>query len=124
MSDVQGDGLVELLAKYPFGYLLTVTDNGEAHAVAVQPRLSDGILQIDGVGTRSMTNLSERPAISLVWPPSDFEGYSLIVNGRARRTGDAAISVEPTRAVLHRPHELEHASAAGGCGSDCVPLDL
>lgn len=122
---MQGGELVELLAKYPFGYLLTVTDGGEAHAVAVQPRLIDGRLRIDGVGKRSRANLGQRPAISLVFPPADFDGYSLIVNGDARAADDAAVDVSPTRAVLHRPHALEHAGAgASGCGSDCVPLDL
>ncbi len=125
MSDVQGSDLAGRLAAYPFGYLLTVTAGGEAHAVAVQPRLVDGLVHLDGVGTHSIANLAERPTISLIHPPADFDGYTLIVNGTARRTGDSTVEVEPTRAVLHRPHALEHAGAgAGGCGSDCVPLDL
>lgn len=123
MSDVQVDELEDVFARYSFGYLLTVSDDGEAHVVAVQPTLSGNTLQIDGVGGKSVANLSRRPAVSLVWPPADFSEYSLIVNGDARQIGDARVVISLTRAVLHRPQELEDAGP-GGCGSDCIPLTI
>ncbi|TWP36220.1 pyridoxamine 5'-phosphate oxidase family protein [Leekyejoonella antrihumi] len=123
MSGVPGTELADAMDGYAFAYLMTVTDAGEAHAVAVQPRLSAGVLQIDAVGSRSRGNIGAHPQVSLVWPPADFDGYSLIVNGTAQPDDQPGIIVTPTRAVLHRPHEHEGESATG-CGSDCVPLSL
>ncbi len=121
MSEV---GLTEALEGYSFAYLLTVSEQGRAHSVAVQPVLRDGMLHLAGVGTRSRTNATERPWVSLVWPPTDFEGYSLIVDGEATTSGDA-VSVAPTRAVFHRPHDhATHGKGGAGCGSDCRPVDL
>jgi len=124
MSEVAGHELADAMEGYSFAYLMTVTKDGEAHAVAVQPQLRDGAVQLGGVGSRSRANIADRPNVSLVWPPSDFDGYSLIVNGVAV-DGDSMVTVAPTRAVLHRPHDHDAHKAAGtGCGSDCVPLDL
>ncbi|MGI8900543.1 MAG: pyridoxamine 5'-phosphate oxidase [Nocardioides sp.] len=121
--------LAELAARldsYGFGYLLTVGEDLRAHAVAVRPVLADGLLQVEGLGRRTRANLVSRPEVSLVWPPVDEGGYSLIVDGRATVTSVGA-TVEPGHAVLHRPaHNDGAADHAGseptGCGNDCVPL--
>lgn len=124
MSENTRRGLSEVVGEYSFAYLMTVTAQGQAHAVAVQPVLQDGSLQLSGVGTRTRGNIAERPQVSLVWPPRDFDGYSLIVNGEAAEHG-SHVSVVPTRAVLHRPHDHEaHREGGTGCGSDCMPLGL
>lgn len=118
------------LAQHPFAYLLTVGDDLRAHAVAVQPTLDEGGLLMTGLGRRTSTNLAARPDVSLVWPPHEPGGYSLIVDGRATVIGETA-RVEPAHAVLHRPADhaagpgATEAGAAGGtgCGNDCVPLE-
>jgi hypothetical protein len=106
---------------YP--YLLTQGDDGRPHAVAVSIEWhGDRILT--STGTRSAANVDARPLLSLLWPPIEAEGYSLIIDGDGCVIGsgsDALISVTPTRGVLHRPG-TSAASTARGCGSDCIPL--
>ena len=111
--------------EYPFAYLMTVTDDAQAHSVAVQPVVSDGVLHLSGVGRSTRGNIAQRSQVSLVWPPRDFDGYSLIVHGRAAAVDDSHVEIVPMRAVLHRPHEHEqHRQGGSGCGSDCVAVEL
>ena len=114
------------LQRHPFAYLLTVGEDLRAHAVAVQPTLEEGGLLMTGLGRRTSDNLAARPDVSLVWPPYEPGGYSLIVDGRATVIDETA-RVEPGHAVLHRPadHATEPGVATGGtgCGNDCVPLE-
>jgi len=104
-------------------YLLTQGGDGRPHAVAVSIEWQgDSILT--STGTRSTANVVARPLVSLLWPSIEAGGYSLIVDGDGCVIGsgsDARISVTPTRGVLHRPG-TSAASAARGCGSDCIPL--
>jgi hypothetical protein len=104
-------------------YLLTQSDDGRPHAVAVSIEWHDDRL-ITNTGKQSTANVVARPLISLLWPPIEAGGYSLIVDGDGQVIGsgsDARISVTPTRGVLHRPGKSS-ASAARGCSSDCIPL--
>lgn len=110
------------LQRHPFAYLLTVGDDLRAHAVAVNPVLDDGGLLVTGLGRRTSGNLAARPDVSLVWPPSEPGGYSLIVDGRATVIGETA-RVAPSHAVLHRPADHPPADGGTGCGNDCVPLE-
>lgn len=105
----------------PFCYLLTVSDDARPHAVAVQPVLTDGALVAEA-GGRTRGNADARPSVSLVFPPVEPDGYSLIVDGTAV-TDDTRVSIEPTRAVLHRPAPAPLGDTdTGACGSDCVEL--
>jgi len=114
--------LADALANHTYAYLLTVSDDGRPHAVAVNAVLSDGVLRA-GVGSRSTKNSLARPdAVSLVWPPKEDGGYSLIVDGHASVT-DEMITVVPSKAVMHRAAPADAGPAEpGSCGSDCVPL--
>lgn len=114
--------LASHLRHYGFAYLLTVGDDARAHAVAVRPTFDGTSLEVDGLGRRTRDNVTARPGVSLVWPPYDTGGYSLIVDGRAILT-DAGATVTPEHAVLHRPAEEGAAPGATGCGNDCVPLE-
>lgn len=120
------DELRSTCGGYRFAYLMTVGDDGHPHAVAASPTHGDGELVVAGVGRRTASNARARPTVSLVWPPDDLEGYSLIVDGEAsvEGSGDAVrIRVRPTKAVLHRPAPGPDPTAS--CTSDCrsVPLD-
>ena len=106
--------LAEHLQHYGFAYLLTVGDDQRPHAVAVRPTFDGRALDVDGLGRQSRSNLEARPDISLVWPPFEHGGYSLIVDGQASLT-DAGATVTLEHAVLHR-----HAERGG---HDCVPLE-
>ena len=116
------DRLGETMGDYDFAYLLTVSDDARAHAVAVQPRLEAQALQVAGLGNRTRANLTTRDAVTLLFPPREPGGYSLIVDGRATPHDDGA-SVVPSHAVLHRPAEHPATPSDGSCGNDCVPLD-
>lgn len=104
-------------------YLLTQGEDGRPHAVA-----SSIAWHADGIrvrtGKRSLANVAARPLVSLLWPPVEPGGYSLIVDGEGTISGSgdtACAIIRPTRGVLHRPGAAP-APAAQGCGSDCVPL--
>jgi hypothetical protein len=116
------DQLADALADFTFAYLITVGDDYRAHTVAVQPVLSDGAIDVGSIGNTTRKNVGQHDGVTLVWPPSQPGGYTLIVDGRGRSTDDA-LTVEPTRAVLHRPATPETPAANPGCLHDCVPLE-
>ena len=98
----------------PFAYLLTVSEDGRPHLVALRPVIGDGSIECDA-GKTSCRNAAARPAVSLLWPPAKFDDYSLIVDGSAVVDG-SVVRITPTRAVRHRP--------APGGGNDCAPVSL
>src|SRR5262245_65015425 len=101
-------------------YLITVSDDARPHAVAVACTWDrDGYAM--KVGERSARNSSVRPQVSLLWPPNEPGGYSLIVDGTAATTDDGGMTVRPTRAVLHRPASIPDPGKPG-CSADCVPI--
>jgi len=117
------DKLRDEVAKFgPTPYLLTVSDDAHAHATAVTVEWQGDEL-VMGVGARSSRNAATHPDVSLLWPPFEPGGYSLISDGVARDLGDERMAFSPTKAVLHRPAPGQQASAPeGDCSSDCVPL--
>ena len=118
------EGLAEAMSGRAYAYLLTVSDDGRPHAVAVNPVLSGGVLRA-AVGRRTASNAQARPnGVSLVWPPSEPGGYSLIADGTARASGET-VEFTPSKAVLHRPAPADAGPAdPGSCGSDCVSVKL
>ena len=98
----------------PFAYLLTVSDDASAHAVAITPRIGADSIACDA-RNRSCANARARPNVSLLWPPARPGDYSLIVDGRASVEG-SIVQIVPERAVRHRP--------APDGGSDCAPVTL
>jgi hypothetical protein len=112
--------LEKTLEPYGFAYLVTVGDGNRAHVLAVTPVLTEGGLVVGGVGRHSQANATERPDVTLVWPPTEDGGFSLLVDGAATVDGET-ITVAPAKATLHRP-----APGADGlrAGSDCVSVPL
>lgn len=115
------DKLADTLADYPFGYLITVGDDYRAHTVAVEPVLTEGIFDVGQMGSGTRRNASEHPDVTVVWPPADPGGYTLIVDGHAELT-DVGLTVVPTRAVLHRRAASDSAATSPDGLHDCVPL--
>lgn len=104
-------------------YLLSQGDDGRPHAVAVAVAWQ-GTDIVSSSGTRSAKNVGAHPLVSLLWPPVESGGYSLIVDGDGHVTGEGEtrlIVIAPTHGVLHRPG-LPSAQSTSGCSSDCVPL--
>jgi hypothetical protein len=113
--------LAEVMGRYRFAYLLTASERGAPHVVAVTPVLQAGELAVNGTGRRTRDNAQQRPGVALVWPPLSEADYSLIVDGQAVVTSDG-LRIAPVRAVLHRPAPSGQPAAAGACGSDCVEI--
>ena len=130
--------LAAALTDYPFAYLITVDDGYRVHTVTVEPQLLDlpdgpdgpgGIIDVGLIGGRTQKNLARRRDVTLLWPPPEPGGYSLIVDGSAELSDpedaadDAAhLRVVPTRALLHR--DADSPAAAKGCLHDCVVFSL
>ncbi|MGD8200636.1 pyridoxamine 5'-phosphate oxidase family protein [Ornithinimicrobium sp. W1679] len=119
------DQLATALADHPYGYLLT-TSGGAVKAVTVSAHVVDGHVVVPVPSNGSARNLADNPAATLLFPPAEPRGYSLIVDGTAVSTDDG-FRLEPSRAVLHRP--ADHAGTGGaphthegGCGHDCRPV--
>ncbi len=120
---VQLEELATALADYTYAYLLTAGDDCRPHAVAVTPRLTDTDFRVDGPGRRTQNNVASHPDISLVFPPAQEGGYSLIVDGRASST-DGQLVVVPTAAVLHRAATPDSTPGEPGCTADCQRIPV
>ena len=112
--------LSERLREYGFAYLVTVGEAGRAHVLAVMPEVVDGGLLVGGIGKHSVANAAAFPDVTLVWPPAEDGGFSLIVDGAAT-VGEGELTVAPTKAILHRPAP---GSDGKRVGSDCQTVTL
>lgn len=113
--------LADALADYTFAYLITVGDDFHAHTVAVDPVLSHGVLDIGQVGATTRRNAGRHPDVTVIWPPREPGGYTLIVDGTAEVV-DETVRLTPNRAVLHRSAIAPGAGTDPGGLHDCVPL--
>ncbi|MUL66470.1 hypothetical protein BOO86_18495 [Mycobacterium sp. CBMA 234] len=120
-AHVDLEQLAGTLADFTFAYLVTVNDDHRAHVVTVGPEFVGGVFEINAVGDRTSGNLAQRTDVTLIWPPHDPGGYTLLVDGRGEVKG-TRLQVFPSRAVLHRPAEAGSAQAASGCLHDCVEI--
>ena len=112
--------LAAALSEFQFAYLVTVGDDYRIHTVTVEPELYDRALHVGLIGDRTRANVENHGAITLLWPPSNPDDYSLIVDGQAvvvETAGAATLEVVPTRALLHR-----NAEGPGDAIHDCVVL--
>jgi hypothetical protein len=116
------DQLADALADFPFAYLITVDDDFRAHTVAVDPVWRDGVLDFGEAGRHTRANLAGHPVATVIWPPREPGGYSLIVDGTGELV-DEQVRVVPTRAVLHRRATADKPSPIEGCLHDCVPIE-
>lgn len=116
--------LVEALEEYGSeAYLLTVSPD-EPHTSYVDVALEGDAISCV-IGGTALKNVSERPNVTLMWPPLVRGGYNVIVNGVAEVLNGAAgeANVRITKSVLHRPGERPE-GVPGVCPSDCRQLTL
>lgn len=94
------------LARWPFGYLATVSDDGRPHLLALRPVVLDAavpVLRFDAGGGRACRNASARPGVAVVFPPAAHsDGFSLVLDATAV-VDDVYVDVTVTSALLHRP---------------------
>jgi hypothetical protein len=126
-KEVDFDRLAQALDDFRFAYLVTVDDDYRVHTVTVEPQLREQVLDVGLIGGRTRKNVESRSAVTLLWPPREPDGYSLIVDGRAHIAAvadsndeTAALRVVPTRALLHRNADPSKPGSAQGCLHDCV----
>jgi hypothetical protein len=113
------DEQVQQFGAWP--YLVTVSGDGRPHAVSARVDW-DGSVFRSSVGRHSLANATDRPtAVSLLWPPFEPGGYSLIVDGAAEVDDAGALTVRPSGGVLHRTGP-PRPDAGPNCTSDCIPL--
>jgi hypothetical protein len=117
---VDFDRLADALTGFRAAYLVTVDDDYRVHTVDVEPELHGHVIEVGSVGGRTRRNVENRSAVTLLWPPIDSGGYSMIVDGTSQLTDadddTATLRVTPTRALLHRKGD----PAAGGFRHDCI----
>jgi hypothetical protein len=89
------------LAEFDRGYLLTVKD-GLIKAVSVRAAPADGTLLVPAPGRGSVANVGANPSVTLLFPPRENPGMTLLVDGTAAAEGDD-VRVTPSSAVLHKP---------------------
>ena len=115
------EGLAEQVESFgSWPYVLTVGRDGRPHAVSVELAWDGSVFQgTPGRGT--LANATARPdAVTLLWPPYEPGGYSLIVDGTAS-VGEGALVVTPATAVLHRTGPPREDSPPS-CTSDCIRI--
>ena len=78
------DKLADALTDFTFAYLITVDDDYSAHTVAVDPVLTDGVIDVGPVGRQHPPECDRPHRRHLVWPPAQRGGYTLIVDGTGR----------------------------------------
>lgn len=118
---VDVDALDSALADFGSGYLLTASAEGAVKAVTIEPHLDGGMLRV-GPPKGSATNLAANPKATVIFPPMQAKGYTLIVDDTATVTDDG-FTVSPGVAVLHRP--ASHSDVPpppDGCKNDCARL--
>lgn len=89
------------LVEFDRGYLLTSRD-GTVKAVSVRAVPQDGSLLVATPGPGSVANVGLNPAVTLLFPPRESPGMTLLVDGTATAEGDD-VRVAPIGAVLHKP---------------------
>jgi hypothetical protein len=105
-------------------YLLTVTAERDPHCGTVRVGWDvDGERIVVDPSPSSWPGLaaSGHQQVSLLWPPAEPGGYSLIVDGDAEQAGEDQLRISISKAVLHR-RGAPTAANTSRCTSDCVPL--
>jgi hypothetical protein len=105
-------------------FFLSVGRDGRPHCVQLPVNWSEEGQLVVHPGNSTVANAQVRPLVSLLWPPTEAGGYSLIVDGSVSAAsgigdGENSVSVQPSKAVLHRPATSEDPDAVAH-GSDCV----
>ena len=103
-------------------YLLTVTGDCRPHCSCVAVAWNEGRLQVPAPSGWEQSHTQGHRQVTLLWPPAQPGGYSLIVDGIAitvAADGEAMLDVTPTRAVLHR-RGSPPSPGGSSCKSDCI----
>jgi hypothetical protein len=118
---VELSDLARVLSEHGDGYLLTSGRRG-VKAITVTARVDGGVVRIPGGSRGTSANLDGDATATLLFPPREPRGHTLLVDGTAETVDDGFV-LTPSSAVLHRP--ADHADGEVGsssCGHDCEPV--
>lgn len=105
-------------------YLLTVTPALAPHCrvVPVNWDVQDARVVVRAPSGWPALRACGHTSVTLLWPPTEPGGYSLIVDASADGAdpSDGVLALAITRAVLHRAGGL--GAPEDACGSDCLPV--
>lgn len=117
----------EQISRFPHDpYLLTVTTENRPHCGSVTVRWAADGRRLIAAAPSSWPGsaASGYCRVSLVWPPPQPDGHSLIIDGDARTApgaGEEMLAIHPTRAVLYRRGPGRPGTDTS-CSSDCIPI--
>lgn len=120
--EVAPSALAETVERFGVCFLLTLGDKPRPHVGAVNSTVVDGSVRVSNVGRTGRGNAAAHEEVTLLWPPYEAGGHSLIVDGTTTIVDDR-VDVTPVRAVLHRPAPAAQPTD-GSCASDCAELPL
>lgn len=87
----------------PTAYAVVSDPQGPPRITHVTPVFADGSISF-GLGRRSVALLDEHGTLGLLWPATDDQTMSLIVDAEVGDVSeDGHVRVTPTWAVRHRP---------------------
>lgn len=112
--------LAQAVLRHPTAYLLVAGDD-RPHVGEVEVAVREGVVVVARPGRTASRVVGTRPDVTLLLPPFEPEGYSLVVDGRAALAGDE-LHVTPSHAVLHRRSRPDSPPSASGCEGDCRPV--
>jgi hypothetical protein len=105
-------------------YLLTVTGEDRPHCSLTSVVSDESCLLVTAPSSWSESEALGHRSVTLLWPPAEPGGYSLIVDATAATAdldGPRRLTLTPTRAVLHRRGEPAEPTGTT-CRSDCIPI--
>lgn len=107
-------------------YLLTVTAKNRPHCSVATVTWDDATGRVEASAPHNWpaSSAAGLRSVTVLWPPAEPGGYSLIVDGDAdcvERGDGVVLSIAVARAVLHR-RGMPLADSTTSCGSDCIPI--
>ncbi len=88
------------------GFLLSSVMDSRPHAAHLMFQIAAADDQVElraSAGRTARGNCAQRPSVTVLWPATEPEGYSLIVDGEARVDEEEHVIITAVSAVLHRP---------------------
>ena len=114
--------LADALQRHHTAYLLTAGgDRPHVAEIFPLPQLTDGVVIIATPGRTAQRVLGDHPEVTMVLPPTEAGGYTLVVDGTGRIERDGRLHLTPHHAVYHRAPG-HGPQAESDCGNDCRPL--
>ena len=104
-------------------YLLTVDGEHRPHCITTSITWREARIIVRAPSEWNASEAAGHKDVSLLWPPAETGGYSLIVDGVADAcwvADEMMLMIDPTRAVLHRAGRASDPGSS--CSSDCVSI--